>query len=164
MTFEDFDNNSNVSNMLQECAGKLVAQILHRAQMQNRIVSGMYQAAKQLARNPAKVSFCILPQNHLNDVEKHLNYMLMEAFCNENDIYKLKVDCEEKLARIVTLNDNYSVNKNGKVNSSSADFSCILVEQCWSNDEDSWKDEEELIRLLEENEFQSDAVIELPPD
>lgn len=90
--------------------------------MQQRLTSGMYEAAKLLSSHPQEVTFCILAQNHLNDVARHINYMLMEAFCNEHDIPVIKADCEEKLAQLLVDHPSSLINDRH-----TRDFSCLLV-------------------------------------
>jgi len=153
MTLDDF----KTENMMHNNISNLLVSVLKQAKLEQKIVSGMYEAAKTLGRNPQDVAFCVLPQNHLNDVERHINHMLMEAFCHENDICILKVDCEEKLAELV-LTENTSEDTGNGLHQK--DFSCILV-QAWNSEEKNY-DVDKLICLQEMQGICNQSIIELP--
>ena len=78
--------------------------VLLRAIVEKRVIIGIPSAIQILSKTPENSLFCFLAQSKNPDSATHMNEILMEAFCYENDIYIVKVDSDEKLSRILGSN------------------------------------------------------------
>ncbi|ESP05224.1 hypothetical protein LOTGIDRAFT_227883 [Lottia gigantea] len=123
MTFTRVENLSadqiHKTNKLTDCYGEMLMNCLIQALDSNRLTSGVSDCAKLLSRYPENVMFCILPEAASENISVHIQHILIEAFCWENDIRILKV----KLS-------NRSTSKEGKngVRKLSSDTNCLLLE------------------------------------
>lgn len=81
--------------------GSICSTALRNAKQQDRLIVGLSQAIKTLSNDPEDTMFCILAQPQPGDSAAHMQVILLEAFCYENDIYTIKVDDTEKLSNIV---------------------------------------------------------------
>ncbi|XP_055629400.1 growth arrest and DNA damage-inducible protein GADD45 alpha-like [Toxorhynchites rutilus septentrionalis] len=117
---------------------------------QHRVVVGMSNAIRSLTEEPQKFLFCFMAPTKFPDSGTHMQQVLLEAFCFENDIYIIKVDSAEKLGRLL---------------GSSSLASCALVRKCpCSSGEDKYTRSENI--LIDHCEFYWDEptkpVIKLP--
>lgn len=69
--------------------GKAVSALLATAADEKRITCGLRPAIKVLEMDPAQILFCVMP--HTNDAAKHIQSVLLEAFCYEHNIAIIKV-------------------------------------------------------------------------
>lgn len=141
--------NSNTANMTH--IGRNVRCALKRAVYEKRIVVGVSAAVKQLlnrststesdnsdysaesSRSTDDVIFCVMAPPAAGDSATHMQTILLEAFCYENDIYIVKVDSATKLSRLL---------------GSRTTQTCALIQRPWtdggtSSGSESW-DESEL--------------------
>ncbi|XP_069702632.1 growth arrest and DNA damage-inducible protein GADD45 alpha [Periplaneta americana] len=121
MTLEDFTESA----MSRKTVSKAVMAVLRRAQAENRLTCGLLPAIKLLEMDPDSALFCIMPQSSQGNAALHIQTVLLQAFCYENDIHIIQVDSSEKLGDIVT----------GKDNGPRLDTSCVLVHQPWATDQ-----------------------------
>ncbi|KAJ2945034.1 hypothetical protein O0L34_g1930 [Tuta absoluta] len=89
--------------------------VLRRACVEKRLTIGLLPAIQYLSNNCDGALFCLTAEAPEGDSATHMQEVLLQAFCTENDIYVIKVDSEEKLRTILGCR------------SSTADFSCVLV-------------------------------------
>lgn len=99
--------------------GKTVRCALNRAQFEKRIVVGLSAAVSNLSKAPDDYLLCVMAAPNAGDSGTHIQEVLLEAFCYENDIYIVKVDDADKLSRIL---------------GSSRKEACALVKKSWLND------------------------------
>lgn len=143
----------NQTNPKMSLIGRNVRCALKRAVYEKRIVVGVPAAVKQLlnratsvdssssddsadsmARSSDDVIFCVLAPPAVGDSATHMQTILLEAFCYENDIYIVKVDSAAKLTRLLGARTTET---------------CALIQRPWSDGEEttssneSW-DESEL--------------------
>ncbi|XP_065086259.1 growth arrest and DNA damage-inducible protein GADD45 alpha-like [Ochlerotatus camptorhynchus] len=85
--------------------GQNVRSTLVKAHAESRVVVGMANAIRSLTENPNNYQFCFMVPPQHNDSGAHMQEVLLEAFCFENDIYIIKVDSAEKLSRLLGSSD-----------------------------------------------------------
>ncbi|PSN37599.1 hypothetical protein C0J52_14514 [Blattella germanica] len=105
---------------------KAVLTVLRRAQIEKRLTCGLLPAIKLLETDPESALFCIMPQSTQGDATLHIQTVLLQAFCYENDIHIIQVDSAEKLGDLVS---------GGKHDGPRLDSSCVLVHQPWATDQ-----------------------------
>lgn len=133
--------------------GGTVRSALLLAMKEDRLVLGLLDTVKTLAKAPEDSLFCIMAQPEIGDSATHMHEVLLEAYCYENGIYIIKVDSASKLCRII---------------GSSELESCVLVQKSMvSNNNaeiDHYSDVEDL--LIDHCEAHWDApvqpIIQLP--
>lgn len=77
------------------------------AQIEQRLVIGLNKAIKTLSDAPDSSLFCIMANSTSDDKKStHIQEVLLEAFCYENEVYTIKVDSAEKLARILGIKNS----------------------------------------------------------
>jgi len=81
--------------------GSTVRSTLLLAMKENRLVLGLLDTIKTLAKAPEDSLFCIMAQPEEGDTATHMHEVLLEAYCYENGIYIIKVDNSSKLCRII---------------------------------------------------------------
>lgn len=121
--------------------GQNVRTTLVKAHAESRVVVGMASAIRSLAENPNNFQFCFMvpPQQH--DSGAHMQEVLLEAFCFENDIYIIKVDSAEKLSRVLGSSElascalvgkplNHSSTKPGSEQGQFSRSENILIDYC----------------------------------
>lgn len=86
---------------MMNAIGYTVQSVLEKALDHDRVIVGLSEAVKALTRNPEDALFCVLAQPKRGDSATHMQEILLEAYCNENLIYVLKVDDPEKLSRTI---------------------------------------------------------------
>ncbi|CAG4995578.1 unnamed protein product [Parnassius apollo] len=89
--------------------------VLRRACVEKRLTIGLLPAIQYLSTNCNGALFCITTEAPPGDSATHMQEVLLQAFCVENDIYNIKVDSELKLKELLGCTRG------------SMDFSCILV-------------------------------------
>ncbi|XP_059615151.1 growth arrest and DNA damage-inducible protein GADD45 alpha [Phlebotomus argentipes] len=101
--------------------GRTVRNVLLRAQTDKRTIVGVAAAVKTLSSAPEDALFCFLAPPSAGDSATHMQEVLLQAFCFENDIYIIKLDSSDKLSRIL---------------GSHTLESCALVQKSWQQDEE----------------------------
>ncbi|CAH2058454.1 unnamed protein product, partial [Iphiclides podalirius] len=89
--------------------------VLRRACVEKRLTVGLLPAIQYLSNNCNGALFCVTTEAPPGDSATHMQEVLLQAFCVENEIYNIKVDSELKLKKLLGCSHR------------SADFSCILV-------------------------------------
>lgn len=127
--------------------GQKIRAALWCAQVEKRLVIGLNEAVKRLAKSPTNSLFCVLAKDG-DKSGSHIQEVLLQAYCYENDIYIIKVDAAEKLTRILGSRQLQS---------------CVLIQKSPKNAADITAIEGELIDYCEEiwNE-PNDEPIPLP--
>lgn len=96
--------NETLTNETMLCnneIGSTVKSALVLAMKENRLVLGLLDTVKTLAKAPEDSLFCIMAQPEIGDTATHMHEVLLEAYCFENGIYIIKVDNSSKLSRII---------------------------------------------------------------
>ena len=70
---------------------KAVVTVLRKAQTEKRLTCGLIPAIKLLEVDPERALFCIMPQSSQGNAALHIQSVLLQAFCNENDIHIIQV-------------------------------------------------------------------------
>lgn len=89
--------NNNMSKRRIEHTARLA---ILRASFEKRLIIGLSAAIRTLSKNSANSLICFIAESEREDSATNMNITLLEAFCYENDIYVIKVDCAKKLSRI----------------------------------------------------------------
>ncbi|XP_023952868.1 growth arrest and DNA damage-inducible protein GADD45 alpha [Bicyclus anynana] len=89
--------------------------VLGRARVEKRLTIGLLPAIQYLSKNTNGALFCLTAAAPPGDSATHMQEVLLQAFCAENDIYVIKVDSEQKLKKLLGFSETRM------------DFSCILV-------------------------------------
>lgn len=104
------------------------------AMEEDRLVLGLLDSVKALAKAPEDSLFCIMAQPEKGDSATHMHEVLLEAYCYENGIYIVKVDSSSKLCRIIGTSEMES---------------CVLVQKSMptrdSDDTEHYSDVEDLL-------------------
>lgn len=95
--------------------------VLLRALIEKRVICGIPSAIKTLSKSSEDSLFCFLAQPNKEDSATNMSQTLLEAYCYENDIYVIKVDCAEKLGRIL---------------GTCASNTCALIQKTWDKSDD----------------------------
>lgn len=103
--------------------GKAVKRVLEQALTEERARFGIFECVDILEREVENVMVCILPEGKIQDVSLRIQHTLIEAFCRENEIKVIKVDCATKLSTIFTS----AAPKEFKDRTCTMDFSCVVV-------------------------------------
>lgn len=131
--------------------GRTVQTALLQAQSDSRLIIGMSAAIKVLSNTPEGSLICLMAQPEIGDSATHMQEVLLEAFCYENDIYVIKVDSAKKMSRIL-----------GKKSM----VTCCLIQKTWTGDEileDLTKSENILVDHCEEFwDSPQQPIIKLP--
>lgn len=85
--------------------GQNARSTLVQAHKEARVVVGISNAIRSLSENPDNFLFCFVAAPKQQDSTAHMQEVLLEAFCLENDIYIIKVDSAEKLSRLLGSSD-----------------------------------------------------------
>lgn len=80
---------SYVVNRKSVC--KAVLTVLRKAQAEKRLTCGLLPAIKLLEMDPESALFCIMPQSSQGNAALHIQTVLLQAFCYENDIHIIQV-------------------------------------------------------------------------
>ena len=86
--------------------GDAVKEILSDAQKENRLISGLNNVSKYLkdTENPEHSLFFFIVPSSNGDSLTHMQEVVLQAYCLENDIYIMKLDSSKKLNKILGLN------------------------------------------------------------
>lgn len=76
---------------------KAVLTVLRKAQAEKRLTCGLLPAIKLLEMDPESALFCIMPQSSQGNAALHIQTVLLQAFCYENDIRIIQVSISETL-------------------------------------------------------------------
>lgn len=140
---------SEISKKPMVSIGQKIRAALWCAQVERRLIIGLNEAVKILSSTNNHSLFCVLAPSKVGDTSAaHIQEVLLEAYCYENDIYIIKVDTAEKLTRILGAHQPQS---------------CVLIQKSPKNAADITAIEGELIDYCEEiwNE-PNDEPITLP--
>lgn len=135
------------AKMARDTIGHKVRAAVWCAQVEKRLVVGLSEAVKRLSKSPNDSLFCIMAPAKAGDTANHIQEVLLEAYCYENDIYIIKVDSDEKLTRILGVRRSQS---------------CVLIQKSQANAADITAIEGELIDYCEEIWNQPDELVPLP--
>lgn len=106
--------------------GRVLRNALVKAGSEHRLMAGVQNAIKTLSQIPEETLFCVMAAcSDETDSATHINQVLLEAFCYENDIYVLKVDSASKLGRLLSNSSSESSDKMG---------TCCLIQKTLSVD------------------------------
>lgn len=111
------------------------------AMEQDRLVLGLLDSVKTLAKAPEDSLFCIMAEPEIGDTATHMHEVLLEAYCYENGIYIIKVDSSSKLCRIIGTSQMQScvlVQKSTIANDTDeteqhSDYEDLLIDHCEAN-------------------------------
>ncbi|XP_034825981.1 growth arrest and DNA damage-inducible protein GADD45 alpha [Maniola hyperantus] len=95
--------------------------VLGRACVEKRVTIGLLPAIQYLSKNTNGALFCLTAAAPPGDSATHMQEVLLQAFCAENDIYVIKVDSDQKLKKMLGFSETRM------------DFSCILVHYPYTN-------------------------------
>lgn len=129
---------------VMDTIGHKVRAALWCAQVEQRVVIGLNESIKRLAKSPSDSLFCIMAPSQ---VGHHIQEVLLEAYCYENDIYMIKVDAAEKLTRILGARRPQT---------------CVLIQKSLKNAADITAIEGELIDYCEEIWNEQNDPVPLP--
>lgn len=107
--------------------------MLVTARREGRLVCGVYMCGKALDHDLDDVMLCVLLETSPDDVTNHMHAILIEAFCVENDVRVVKVDCAAKLRLLLRSADSSDVSHatpppaTADHSDSSSDLRCLLV-------------------------------------
>lgn len=83
--------------------GETVKEVLVEAKKANRLISGLSDASKYLRETEnleSSLFFFIVPTSNGNSLT-HIQEVVLQSFCFENDIYIIKLDSIDKLNKII---------------------------------------------------------------
>lgn len=125
--------------------GETIKEILLEAQKENRLISGLSNASTYLkeSENAEHSLFFFIVQSSTSDSLAHIQEVILQSFCFENDIYIIKLDSVEKLNKILgseqrcdtcALVQKLSQNKGQSRKEKYTERETILIDHC----EDFW--------------------------
>lgn len=135
------------AKIAMDTIGHRVRAALWCAQVEKRLVTGLNEAIKRLSKSPSDSLFCIMAPARAGDTSNHIQEVLLEAYCYENDIYIIKVDAAEKLTRILGARQLQT---------------CVLIQKSIRNAADITAIEGELIDFCEEIWNEPNDPVPLP--
>ncbi|XP_064605536.1 growth arrest and DNA damage-inducible protein GADD45 alpha-like [Liolophura sinensis] len=110
--------------------GAAVKETLSQARGDGRVVHGLFECAKLLESGDENILLCLLPvETNSEDVTVHIKHTLIEAFCWENEIRLLKVDCSKKLGALLVDTSELKNDNDLAAGRTSLDFSCVLIKE-----------------------------------
>lgn len=71
--------------------GHCIKSVLRRACVEKRFTVGLLPAIQYLSKNSNGALFCFTSEAAPGDSATHMQEVLLQAFCVENDIYVIKV-------------------------------------------------------------------------
>ncbi|XP_063373247.1 growth arrest and DNA damage-inducible protein GADD45 alpha [Cydia fagiglandana] len=107
--------------------GQCIKTVLRRACVEKRLTVGLLPAIQYLSSNSTGALFCFTTEAPPGDSATHMQEVLLQAFCDENDIYVIKVDSEAKMRMILGF--------------PALDYSCVLVHSPYT---DPFSDSQEI--------------------
>lgn len=83
--------------------GQTIEEILAMAQKEGRLISGLNNASRYLkeTENPEQSLFFFIAPSSNKDSVTHMQEVVLQSFCFENDIYIIKLDNAAKLTNIL---------------------------------------------------------------
>jgi growth arrest and DNA-damage-inducible protein len=145
-TFSSVDSGfievSSSSSSLKMNIGEAVKVCLLEAQKENRLICGLDNVSiflKEVDQPENSLFFFITPSTKIDSMT-HIQEVILQSFCFENDIYIVKLDSSEKLSKILNLEQHVtcaliqkkSANASFKDNISNVEK--LLIDNC----EDFW--------------------------
>lgn len=79
--------------------GCVVRAAIVNAQNESRLIIGLSDAVKSLSKAPSDALFCLLAPSATGGCVTHMQEVLLQAYCFENDIYIIKVSFIIKLKK-----------------------------------------------------------------
>lgn len=133
----DLDDSFETPSGLKMNIGDAVKEILLEADEESRLICGLNDASKFLrdTEYPEHSLFFFIAPSKTGDSVSHMQEVMLQAFCFENDIYIVKLDCSEKLSSIL--------------GSKQRDTTCALVQRSAVMDLKSTNDEIDLNKFSE---------------
>lgn len=138
--FDDCDATATTGVRMN--IGQIIEGILLEAQKESRLISGLNNASKYLKETDTpeqSLFFFIAPSLH-KDSLTHMQEVVLQSFCFENDIYIIKLDNAAKLTKILGSNGEITcalVQKSSPTLNSTKKYSDLessLIDHC----EDFW--------------------------
>lgn len=88
---------------LEMTIGETIKEILLEAQKENRLICGLNNASSYLkeSENVEHSLFFFIVQSSTSDSLAHIQEVILQSFCFENDIYIVKLDSVAKLNKIL---------------------------------------------------------------
>lgn len=71
--------------------GRAVQGVLTQAKLDHRLICGLLPAIGYLEKASEDVVLCVLPETRLGDAARHMQTVLLQAFCYENYIPVIQV-------------------------------------------------------------------------
>lgn len=92
------------NNTEKDKIGNLVKKALVQAQIENRLILGLSNVVKYLMEGFSDIpTICLIAPPKQGDFGTHMQEVLLKAYCFENGIYTLQLDCADKISRILRL-------------------------------------------------------------
>jgi growth arrest and DNA-damage-inducible protein len=84
--------------------GETIEGLLTAAQTENRIICGLDDVSRHFKESDSSENslFFFIAPSPVGDSLTHMTEIFLQAFCFENDIYIVKLDCAQKLTRILS--------------------------------------------------------------
>lgn len=122
--------------------GEAVKVCLVDAQKENRLICGLDNVSKflkEVDQPENSLFFFITPSTSIDSVT-HIQEVILQSFCFENDIYIVKLDCCEKLTRLLNLEHEVTcaLIQKKSANTSSRDKHSSVEEMLIDNCENFW--------------------------
>lgn len=91
------------ASSLEMTIGETIKEILLVAQMENRLICGLSNASSYFkeSENAEHSLFFFIAQSSTSDSLAHIQEVILQSFCFENDIYIVKLDSVAKLNKIL---------------------------------------------------------------
>lgn len=91
------------STPAQNPMGSLVKKALIQSKLEKRLILGLPQIVRCLTLENSNLPiFCLIaPPTKSDDYATHMQEVLLQAYCHENDIYIIHIDSAAKLSRIL---------------------------------------------------------------
>ncbi|CRL03225.1 CLUMA_CG016536, isoform A [Clunio marinus] len=99
----DVDDLIETSDGHKMNTGDVARMILSEAQKESRLICGLNNVSKYLreTENPEHSLFFFIVPSSSGDSLTHMQEIVLQSFCFENDIYIIKIDSAKKLNRIL---------------------------------------------------------------
>lgn len=91
-----------IESKIVDHIGSSVRKALIQANIERRLVVGLTQIGRFLAQDQTNIPIiCLMTPPKSGDYATHMHEVLLRAYCLENDIYIVQLDCSEKFNRIL---------------------------------------------------------------
>ncbi|CAL8251986.1 unnamed protein product [Merluccius merluccius] len=122
MTLEDLVG-TNMTDNRRDRATEALEALVEAARRQDCLTVGVYESAKLLNVDPDSVVLCVLATDEEDkDIALQIHFMLLQAFCCDNDINIVRIAGMHRLAQL--LGEPAAADDNGN---EPHDLHCILV-------------------------------------